>query len=129
MQKISLSNEIYNKCIKENAKVILQELSKAHPNDGTFEVSSSKSLLPELVAIILKAGFDMYLFVSDDANILNNAEIYCKKENEIGVIRQLCFESGFNKKDAALYEEKIKSFLEAEECKKILNEILEEISN
>lgn len=128
MQKISLSNEIYNKCVKENAKEILQKLSKAHPNDGTFEVSSSKPLLPELVAIILKAGFDMYLFVSDAADIRNQTEIYCKKENEIGVIRNLSFESGFNKKEASLYEEKIKNFLETEECEKILNEILEEIS-
>jgi len=123
MQKINLSNAVYNKCIKENAKQILREISKGQPNDGTFEVNSSKPLLPEIVAIILKAGFDMYLFVSDDADILNHTEIYCKKENEIGVIQKYSTVGDFKN-----YKEQIITFLETEECEKILNEILEEIS-
>ena len=127
MHKINLSNEIYNKCIKENAKEILQSISKEYPNDGTFEVKSSKPLLPEIASIILKAGFDMYLVVSDNAGVANFALVYCKKENEQGVIRKITY-PGYPPMENTEYEKKIRSFLETEECGNLLNEILEEIS-
>lgn len=127
MQNIIFSKQIYEKNVIKGCIHILKRMQSKVSEDQMYRINTYNPITPEIPALLLKLGFDLEIFLSDNGEINNSLFIRCKKENREGKIKKIsCSGPPYGEKQKKMsveYEKKVKDYLQSAEC----NEVLEKI--
>lgn len=127
MEYIKLSKRFYENNVLEGSKEILKQMDKKISKTGSYKISEEGLILPEILAVLLKTGNDLDIFLYDRGKcpIGCQVTIFNKKENKDGEILKISFDGPVGNRQAELEEYK-KQIIEAKNsdiCKTVLNEL------
>ena len=127
MQNINFSKQIYEKNVIKGCIHILKRMQSKVSEDQIYRINTDTPITPEIPALLLKLGFDLEIFLSDNGEISNSLFIRCKKENREGKIKKIsCSGPPYRekqKKMIAEYEKAVKDYLKSVECDEVLKKI------
>ena len=121
MQKINFSEQIYEQNVLLGCNDILKNMMSKASEDQRYRIVTDDPITPGIPAVLLKSGFDVEIFLSDDAEIANCLDIFCQKDIKNGEIRKI---SG-TADDVMIekYRKSVDEYINSEECKSVLKKI------
>lgn len=127
MANISLSRRFYEKNALKGCKEIFQKMNEKTSMSGHYEICENGLILPEILAVLLKSGHDLDIFLFDHGlcPTVCNVKIFSKNDNKEGKIKKISFDGPPNHRieDAKDYERQILEAKNSTECDSILSEL------
>lgn len=127
MENISLSNRFYEKNVLKGCKEIFEKMNEKTSKSGHYKICEDSLILPEILAVLLKSGHDLDIFLFDCGACPTacHVQIFSKNDNEEGQIKKISFNGPPNHrmKDAKDYERKILEAKNSIECDSVLREL------
>ena len=93
MEEIKLSNRFYEKNVLEGSKEILKQMDEKISKTGSYRISTEDFILPEILAVLLKIGNNLEIFLYDRGKcpVICQITIFNKKGNQDGEILKMSF--------------------------------------
>lgn len=126
MQRINFSKHIYEINVYKGCIHILKRMENKIAEDGCYEITTYKPVLPEIVALLLKMGFDLDIYLSKSEDVLNVLKIYCKKEDLEGSTN-VSYGHCFSRANCEEYMEKVHQYKKSRECEDVLKRLEREL--
>lgn len=127
MANINLSKRFYEKNVLEGCKEIFKKMDKKISKSGYYIINEDNLILPEILAVCLKAGYDLSIFLTDCGLCPTGCDvrIFNKKDNKEGEIIKISFDGPPNNRveDSEAYKRQILEAKNSAECEKIINEL------
>ena len=128
MEDIKLSKRFYEKNVLEGSKEILKQMDEEISITGSYEILTEDLILPELLAVLLRTGnnLDIFLYDRGKCPIGCQVKIFNQKENHDGEILKISFDGPPGNRQSEL-EEYQKQIIEAKNsdiCKTVLSELV-----
>lgn len=122
MQNINFSKRVYEKDVFLGCVHILKKMNSKVSKDGSYRIDTDKPITPEIPALLLKMGFEISIFLSEDNEIMSSLFIFGKGYEE-GRIRTIGNEGLLNKETTEKYHKKVKEYMNSEECEDVLKRV------
>lgn len=127
MAYINLSKRFSEKNALEGCKEIFKKMNKKTASSGCYEICEDQLISPEILAVILKSGYNLNIFLFDNGLCPTscNVKILSKKDNKEGKIVKISFDGPPNhrEKDAKAYKRKILEVKNSVDCENILRKL------
>ena len=127
MANINLSKRFYEKNVLEGCKEIFKEMYSTTSKSGYYIINENNLILPEILAVCLKAGFNLSIFLNDFGSCPTgcNVKIFNKKDNKEGEILKISFSGppNYRAKDSEAYKRQILEAKDSAECENIISEL------
>lgn len=127
MSNINLSKRFYEKNALEGCKEIFKKMNEKISLSGYYQISEDNLILPEILAVLLKSGHNLDIFLFDRGLCPTgcNIKVFSKNDNKEGEIVKISFDGPPNHRaeDAKAYKTQILAAKNSIECNKILSEL------
>ena len=124
MEEIKLSERLYKKNVLEGSKEILKLMDEKISKTGSYEICTEDLILPEILAVLLKIGnnLDIFLYDRGKCPVECQVTIFNKKGNQDGEILYMSFDGppGNRKEEMEEYKKQIIEAKDSEICKEVL---------
>jgi len=128
MKDIKLSKRFYEKNAVEGSKKILKKMNKKTSKTGIYNISTNGLILPEILAVLLKTGHNLDIYLQDNGECLMdcNVKIYNQKGDNEGEILRLSISGhpGNKKEEVEEYRRQIEEAQNSEICERVLKELI-----
>lgn len=127
MANIKLSKRFYEKNALKGCKEILKKMNKKTSKSGYYEICEDRLILPEILGLLLKSGYDLNIFLFDNGLCPTscNVKVFSKNNNKEGKIKKISFDGPPNHRieDAKAYKREILKAKNSVECDIILHKL------
>lgn len=127
MANIKLSKRFFEKNALKGSKEILKKMNKKTSKSGNYEICEDQLILPEILAVLLKSGHSLDIFLFDNGSCPTgcNVKVFSKNDNKEGEIKKISFDGPPNHRieDAKAYKRKILKAKNSVECDTILRKL------
>lgn len=123
MQNINFSKQIYQNNVFKGCIHIIKRMQSKVSEDQFYRIDTERTITPEIPALLLKMGFDLNIFLSDDGDISNSLLISCKNSNTKGHIKFIGVSGPPNSTKGEEYKKAVQNYLNSKECNEVLKRI------
>lgn len=127
MSNINLSKRFHEKNALEGCKEIFKKMNEKVSLSGYYQISEDNLILPEILAVLLKTGYNLDIFLFDCGLCPTrcNIKVFSKNDNKEGEIIKISFDGPPNHKikDAEFYKKTILEAKNSVECANIICEL------